>query len=277
MVEGLVSEYNKDGWKGNYMSDSVCVSGPMQQRTFAGYGIPEDEIYITGQPRFDLYHKEIMSKENLCEKLGLDPEKKIILYTANFTWASIPQWRVERGDEPYKNMMYDTTRVVCKYVKDHSDTQAIIKLHPQQTVAERQIYAQIINKMGVDTSQVHLRGGIGNEYQPFIYEQIYNCDTVVSFESTTILEALMCGKPTIQQLFTNTDIPDGIVAYAKSGASYGAYDTDDLYKKLTMTLENPDVSDEMKKAIDDFVYDNTYFNDGKAYERVCEVINKFLE
>ena len=166
------------------------------------YGLPEDKITIVGHVIFDKYgNPPKYTKKEVLESLGLNPEYKTIFFASNFYFSSIPKERVDAGEEPYKDMIENSLKVICEYINETEDVQAIIKLHPQQTKANRECHAEIIRECIGNDSRIRIKGGVGDNLGMQPWDMIPHCDLLIGFETTCITEAFLCGKPTIQTLF----------------------------------------------------------------------------
>lgn len=73
-----------------------CVWGERTRRLLLEHGLAEENIRVTGQPRFDIYHvpELLCDRETLAMRYQLDPAKQWVLLPYNFNVAYITHERV---------------------------------------------------------------------------------------------------------------------------------------------------------------------------------------
>ena len=105
-----------------------------------------------------------------------------------------------------------------------------------------------------------------------MYSLLDSCDILATKASTVALEALMMDKPVIT--INITDQPDRL-PYATSGATLGVYKYKDMEGAIQKILDNQ-IQKNMKDK-DKFIKDYAYKNDGKATERVLNIVQGIVE
>jgi hypothetical protein len=65
--------------------------------------------------------------------------------------------------------------------------------------------------------------------------------------------------------------------YAEKGVALGIYRKDDVAPTIQNALQNEEVRERLGKAQEKFVYEYAYVQDGKASERVADLIMHTLE
>jgi hypothetical protein len=249
-------------WKGS-ISESGDVKSPFcpipdKTAVFGPYYVdlltkisayPHDSVVTTGQPRYDALVEagRVYDRDKFCGRLNLDPKKKVVLVvTENM---AITDGRT-------------FLRSTLKALKDFPELQVVIKPHPAEVgewyldvVREENVKATMLSK-GADT-----------------YEALYACDLFVGSYSTVILEAVILGKL-------------GVTAYLAKGNDPTPY-----FKEVTLRVyREEDIGPEIRKALYDdkvrgrirqsgakFVFEHAYKMDGKATERVTDLIEKMME
>ena len=94
---------------------------------------------------------------------------------------------------------------------------------------------------------------------------------MITISSTTGLEALIMKKPLITVNFSGK--PDAM-PYAESGAAIGVYKPEDVRPAIKSVLENKDVREKLAKKAKLFIYEQCYKMDGKASERIVDLIKE---
>jgi UDP-N-acetylglucosamine 2-epimerase len=210
---------------------------------------PEDSIVVTGQPRYDILADpaKLFDREKMLKDLGLDPNKKMVLWTTQ-----------SHGLTAKENKR--TFAAVYNTLKELSDSaQLIVKLHPAEKDDQHKAAAKEIGFHPVITKNAN------------IYELLYACDLLITKHSSTAIEAAALNKPVI--ILNLGEEPD-IVDYAKNGIAAGVYAEKDLQPTIKKLLEDDsNLASSRKKYLEKHLYRI----DGKAGERVIELIDKMIE
>ena len=94
---------------------------------------------------------------------------------------------------------------------------------------------------------------------------------VITFFSTTAIDALILGKPL---LTINLSDDRDFYPFVPMGAAFGAYTKEEIMPAFKKLIENPEeLKDGREKAIPYVVYKT----DGKSLERVLNLIEEFLK
>ena len=232
-----------------FLVDKIAVTGKFAEDILIECGVDKNRLAVTGRPTYDalVRAEEHFDKDNICNKLGLNPEKKI----AVFTTQPLPPWESEA-----------TVYAICKAVKEFSGLQFVVKVHPSEL--DLSMYQRVTKDIGVDaliTRDVN------------IYEVLYFSDVVITGFSATALDAMMLDKPVITVNFTGLEDP---LPFAESGAAIGVYEDKGLVSAIRKGLYDEDTRKKLRKAREKFVLEHSYKKDGKATERVIELIERIV-
>jgi len=226
-------------------ADKIAVWGNSSRKALIKKSVPKEKIVITGAPQFDNLRKfNTKITENIAREIGLDLSKKYVL----FTTQNIP-------------LIEETVKYLCIAVKSIPGLQLVIKTHPAEYSIKN--YQQIIKESGV-------KGIITNKY---LYSLIKGCSVMITVSSTTGLETLIMGKYLITINLSGK--PDEM-PYAESGAAIGVYKPKDIAPAIKSILEDQIVRKKLTKKTKVFIYDQCYKIDGKASERIINMINKTI-
>jgi len=165
-------------------SDKIIVWGNMGKDFYLKRGIAIEKLELCGNPIRELLDKKKtkIDKIKLSNKLGLDPEKKIVLY-ADTDFADITAF-----DHPY-----DSSRVLVKLIRAARmipETQFLIKFHHGDII--RGCYKEkmrLIESLGASNVYVFA------DYN--IYSLLLISDMVITEFSTVGLEGMIADKPAI--------------------------------------------------------------------------------
>jgi len=234
----------------SFLVDKIVVTGDFARDVLIRCGVDKNRLVVTGRPSYDalLRAEEHFKKDEICRKLGLDSTKRILVYTTE----NLPPRESEA-------VVY----AICKAVKEFSGLQFVIKV--QLSELSLSMYERIIRDVGVDAL-------INRDAN--IYEVLYVGDIVLTGFSATALDAMILDKPVVTVNFTGLEDP---VPYAESGAAIGVYEERDLVEALKRGLCDEEARERLREARRRFVYEHSYKRDGKATERVVELIEEMVE
>jgi UDP-N-acetylglucosamine 2-epimerase len=229
----------------HFVVDKIAVTGEFAKNKLMDCGIENERIVITGQPSYDslIEAQKHFSRNAICRKLGLDPAKKIIVYTTE----NLPPKENEK-----------MARIICRTVKGLPNVEFVIKVHPSEL--DLSVYKNV-------TEELRLNVLITRDAP--IYAVLYVSDVVITGFSATALDGMILDKPVITVNLTGFEDP---LPFAESGAAIGVYEEKDLVEALEKGLYDEKSRASLKRAREKFVYSHVYKLDGKAASRVVELI-----
>ncbi|MBS3150018.1 CDP-glycerol glycerophosphotransferase family protein [Candidatus Woesearchaeota archaeon] len=218
---------------------------------YLAYGLRSKEFYnkrgiknviVTGWPKLDSV-LDNRDKDSIMEKFSL-PNKRIILFTSAV----------------HKSINGPIFLALLDSAKELKEFQIIVKKHPGDELTTNE-YLRLSAKY-----KTHVTILSSN-----LYDLFYVSDVIISFGSSTILEALAFDKPVISLNLTGVkdDLP-----YVGAGVCYEVYSKEDLKKAIDDVLNNKKVINSLKKARDKILKDLFYKIDGNSTKRVLDIINK---
>jgi hypothetical protein len=209
---------------------------------------PVDSVVVTGSPRYDslYYADKIYNKNKIFKQLNLDLSKKMILWTAQTHGFPL--------DENEKNVL-----AVYDAVKSLKNVQLVIKLHLSEdqrapVYKKDKYFKPMILSGKADT-----------------YALLYACDLMITRHSTTAMEAVALNKPVIVLNLSGEPDP---VEYVKEGIALGVYKEEDLKPAIEQLLKD---NSELAKNRENFIKKYLYKIDGKASERVVQLIKEMIK
>jgi hypothetical protein len=233
----------------NFHADKISVPGDFIRDLVINCGVDANRVVVTGRPTYDalIRAEERFDKTAICGRLGLNPSRKIVVYCTE----NLPIRDSER-----------ITRVVCRAMKDLSDVQFVIKVHPSELSIS--IYHKVARELGIQALVTK---------EESIYEVLFICDLMITGFSTAALDAMILDKPVITINFTG--LPDPI-PFAESGAAIGIYKEGDLEIAIRNGLYDDSVKARLHNDREKFVYEQTYLKDGRATERIVDLIEQMV-
>ena len=234
---------------GSLLSDCFCASGSQSMSLKERFLKDARRIVVTGQPRFDILARasEFFDKDEICKKFGLTTSKKILLWATD---SGLPE------EESKENIS-----AVYQAASTLENVQLAIKLHPAED-QEAPLY-----KQNHSYAPIIIKGN-----QP-ISQLLYVCDVMITKASTTINEAAILNKPII---VLNLSGESDAMLYVEKGIALGVCKKEDLVSAIKDALYRGKISEKLAAGREKFVYEFAYVQDGKASERVANLITEVI-
>jgi len=234
----------------SFLVDKIAVTGEFARDILIKCGVDKGMLVVTGRPAYDalVRAEEHFEKDEICRRLGLDPTRRILVYTTE----NLPPSESE-------GMVY----AICKAVKENSGLQFMVKVHPSEL--DLSMYRRVTEDVGVDALITR---------DANIYEVLYVSDVVITGFSATALDAMMLDKLVITVNFTGLEDP---LPFAESGAAIGVYEEKDFVPAISRALYEEDAREKLREAREKFVYEHSYKTDGKSTERVIKLIEQMID
>ena len=102
-----------------------------------------------------------------------------------------------------------------------------------------------------------------------MYEAIFACDALLTYWSTTALEAAVLKKPIVMAVFGLEGADD---AYVRPGVALGVEDSESLVEALRGIFYDKRVRERLEVAREKFVFERTFIQDGRASQRLVELL-----
>ncbi len=227
----------------------IAVTGEYVKNVLIKQGVPNNRLVLTGQPRFDRLVNETFDT-NLFRLILKIPKDKKIVTLCTQPFVEYKMWTPETRKQ-FLSFVY-------KSIKELPNYQFVIKLHPIDIFED---YKKVLSDIDAN-HKILLYKEID------LYRLISISDIVMTVNSTVALEAMIINKPVIIIDFYNqsSDMP-----YVTSGAVSVVCSP----KSLTDQIKR--LSDEKERNIalklqDAFIYEHAYKTDGRASQRVVDLI-----
>ncbi|CEG13086.1 hypothetical protein MSIBF_A320004 [groundwater metagenome] len=207
---------------------------------------PRSILLITGSSRYDflICPDKVFDRKKIIKELNLDENKKLIVWLTDTTTSN------------------DLVEIVFKAIKRLPELQIIIKMHPGEYDIKK--YKVLIEKIGVDAK-------VAKDFN--IYNIIYVSDAVLMEFSTAAIETTILNKPII---ILNLSGGKDILPYVEESIALGIYKEEDLIINIKKVLYDKETQEKLKNAREKFVYEHAYLQDEKATERICNLIEEFI-
>ncbi len=218
-------------------------------------------FHVTGLPKLDpFFQKDTYDNIELSKKIGLNPEKKTVLFAPSYKPSCIEHI----GDS------------IVTLISDYN---LVIKLHPYSWGGKYAPHSQ--HRMYQDLALKHSELFLVPQHEYDVYPYLYLADTIISDTSSVINEFLALGKHGIiyQLPYSSLNHSDGMPVLSidpelwLKGAFPHISAPDELIDAVTRAI-NP--SESMRKKL--IEYRNYFFYglDGNASLRVKKEIDRVL-
>lgn len=233
-----------------FEADKFAAWGEFSREFLLENGMKADKIILTGGANFDRSLSLVPDRVKIARELKLDSKKKWIVFTTQGPGA---------GNIPTIEEIETAIMETAKTALNYPEYELVFQVHPEQTIEK--VKAICDNVTGNKT--------IVTKYKD-TEELIVASVGVITFFSTTALDAVILGKPL---LLVNLSDDKNFLPFVKMGAAFGAYNKTEIssaFKSLIYDFSK--IKDNLPKAAE-FV---NYKNDGKALERVFLLIREML-
>lgn len=243
-VETLVIQHGATIGRHAYVpvyADRMAVWGTISRQWFMENRVAPDRLVVTGQPRLDRlvnYRKtEAPGKADKCQRF------RVVLATNDLLG--------NRNDLLMKT--------VCQGVRPLSEElDLVMKLHPGERNHGQ--YTRFARRFNLNWTIVS-KGDL--------YELLVSADTVITAQSTVGIEALAMGLPLI--IVEVPGVPK-IVPYDRYECAMAVHDAAGLTTAMGRLMAKTDDVKKLSQNADRFIADYLYRLDGKAAQRVADLI-----
>lgn len=244
---------------GPVKADAITVEGGYWKEYLTKRSFDPSKIWVTGSPQFDVLGiPRLRQADNSYLPLKFDKSKKVVVFTTSYSSLFCGMLEYERRNR----LSY-----VFRAAKNIKDLHLIIKLHPFEK-DEANIYKKIAQETGLSEYNI-----IRNANNLVLLE---NCDLLISYFSTTSYEAVLMNKNVIllshDSAFSTEDSWDferyGVVTVVKDFNKLEDYIRAALFDSVTIQ--------KLASRRKEYILDHAYKLDGRAADRIKEVIDQFL-
>jgi hypothetical protein len=206
---------------------------------------PAASVAITGTTIYDgaLNYRASVDPSAVRRELGGGDMSRVVVLSSIFTDAQDRIWFIE-----------NTLGAVADL-----DMQCIVKLHPREDSRD---WLDISARMGVSSPHI---------FTDQLWRVILAADAVVSWYSTTILDALLLNKPVVVLRVPGKNNPDSIAA---SGAIKIADNREQLGALISQLKLDRDQRCRMQEVGQKLLAEHLYKLDGKAQGRIATLIDR---
>lgn len=236
-----------------FHAKKIFVEGNQGLEVLQTLGYAINRILVVGGPRYDKF-KNLNSRESkidLEKKFQIDSTKKLVV-------LAMSRWHED--DEKWISDFID----FC----NKKNYEVVIKIHPTYKVASQNLSENKIK--AIKDKCKNLKFII--TYEMDIPTLFSASDIVLTDWSSVGIEAILLDKPLIQVNFTNEEIEHN-VRYFDYNASILIKNYNELEKTINEILIQSLHLEKLKNGRETMIEKYNYLNDGKASDRIFEILS----
>lgn len=255
--------------------DKIFVwSDYMKDEALRFQGYTEDEVSVVGIPQFDFYANKnlLLTREDFCQSVHLDPKKKIILYGSTGCGFD------ENG----------YLELVHKYQEEGflKDIQVLMRPHVgyagemEKFDPLEKYEGFVVDRSDKQSKQLKDKWDISINHIKNLYNSLYHADVCVNIASTLTLDSTACGTPVVNICFDlikedfhksiarvyETDYMSAVMSFR---GTWVVRKKEDFLGFLNEALLNKNGKKNERKEILDYFICNV---DGKSSDKLAEGI-----
>ena len=230
-------------------ADKIAAMGKVIKNIYIDSELEPERIVVTGVAHFDgLFNRDKEQDKQILVEHGIDPSKRIIVFgTENLLLSETVQ----------------ALTGVIEAVLKMEDIQLVVKVHPSEGIEPYQAAVEQYHD-----PRIHVAKDID------LYSLLSQCELLIVKFSTIALEAMMIDKTVVVINLPGQPTP---VPYAEEGAALGVYRYEDIEPAIQKVLYNEETRARLKAGRDKFVRAWAGEPDGKASQRIVNLMKEMIE
>ncbi len=239
----------------NLCSHATCW-GEHGKECWLGYGVDGKKLFITGAPHLDLFYSNSFDKDSVRNILGVGSKKIIVMFTYFNHWD--------------RNCIERNIAVLSEieeFVKKNDEYALVVKPHPNEFMKGRKAEYDYA-KETILVSDIYEDGADG-VVKVDVDSLLYASDIFVAFETSAVIPLFIMNKKIIYVEYRRN-----VSAYFKEKFKDFIFPLSmgDSFEKFLAYVESSPAKDCSYAASI-----LNYGNDGKASERVLELIGRIID
>ncbi len=252
IVKDIQVAFTVDDARGSFGYDAIAIAGNWEKHVLVERGVNPGDIYVVGNPRLK-FTEMVDNTDNARRKLGIKTAGEVILLLTS-AFVEHGRWSVDMRDK-YTVGIIDALSPILT-----GSTQLLIKIHPEENLA---VYNDIVR---------HRKENVRAVKDVALADAINASDLVIiTGYSTTVLVACTLRKPVILPIIFSQP---NHMPFEEMGLCSEVNDLGELKGLAEGLLYNQSLRGEALHKSQAFLDSNKEFTDGKATERITELILK---
>lgn len=275
------------GWNNDKMiyQDKLCLWSYRSQEMYQKYwpSVDSANTVVTGGSGFDIYrmakdqkkHRDLFPTDKYEKTIGYAGWAFGKMYSPNNQKILKAQFKdaFEQEVDWRKKKENEMESILRNAIEKNPDFLFILKKHPKENSSSDLIdYDNEMSNLDDYPNVIYLR-----DEKYALYEIIGSCDVWTCFESTTILEAWLMGKPTINIKPQNENKYETPIAQGSLKAIDSNSFNDLLQKLRKLDLEELFENRDLVSNRNSIIQNSIGFSDGFNHLRVVKELKKSFE
>jgi len=238
---GMASKYDSE-WR-YFKQDYLGVMGAEIAAIMKNNGIPEERIYVLGNPRYDSYFPDDHLKDRVRKDLNV-PDSHVLV-----AFMSVPPVTegIGKREAGLSLQEYETILAMVYELPDRLENMVLaVKPHPEE-FEYIEYHKTFMGAEGPRKNRIRL---IQNRNA---YEIMNASDLVITMQSTTGLEAILLEKPLIMVNITDRE---DYVNYASSGAACRVSRREGLVPAVQSLLHDHETAEHFRRTRKQYLKEN---------------------
>lgn len=227
-------------------ASKILVSGKRVKDEFIKFGMNENKITVTGNPRYDYIKNEI--KEIMSEY----KDSKLIIIAMSRWHEKDPQWMSE----------------IIKFCAKNS-LEILIKIHPMYKFSSNKIFSEKMIKQ-IKHNCTNYKYTIS--YDTDLTKILPTSSILITEYSIVAVEAAFNKIPVIIVNFFRNKDNEYSAGYKNEGIAINVENTAELFSAIKRILNDEQTKNALIDSISKFNFNFNYLHDGNAAERICEIL-----
>lgn len=254
------------------LSNIIAVYSERLRDMYESFGVPRDRIVVTGNPEWDVFSRPplLNQREQICSKVGLDPARPIVTYALTYIDRLSPPSLIHAS---YVDRITETVLDAFGALsRSYPDWQFILRPHPNDPDAPAYL-RELAQRAGLTTYFVD---NVTNSLSC-----VTMSDVLVCTHSNMGIEAILAGKPVVNCVLSEYCpgvFEEGVgPLFLPDDAVIPASTADQIGPAIESALFDPATKRWFMATRPGTIQRFNYLNDGKAMNRVCDVILAMMD
>ena len=227
-------------------ASKILVSGDRVKKEFIRLGMNENKIIVTGNPRYDYISKKSRNKKQIFNNN--------ILVAMSRWHDKDPEWMSE----------------LIKFCNEKKFN-VTIKIHPMYKFGTNYDFSEkMINEIKQKCGKMNYL----ISYKLDLTDTIPKSAILITEYSIVAVEAIFNKVPVITFNFNRDKDNEYSKVYQEEKIAMNAENIKELFDNITKLIHSKEIQNKFKKQSIKFNLDFNYLNDGKAAERIVNILNK---
>jgi hypothetical protein len=227
-------------------ASKILVSGDRVKKEFVRLGMKENKIIVTGNPRYDYISKKSRNKKQIFNNN--------ILVAMSRWHDKDPEWMSE----------------LIKFCNEKKFN-VTIKIHPMYKFGTNYDFSEkMINEIKRKCGKMNYL----ISYKLNLTDTIPKSAILITEYSIVAVEAIFNKVPVITFNFNRDKDNEYSKVYQEEKIAMNAKNIKELFDNITKLIHSKEIQNKFKKQSTKFNLDFNYLNDGKAAERISDILNK---